>query len=65
MTQADNSKNARNEDMLDSVREVLSAIDDKKKESKDLNRIYKSIIYSIEWERNSLDDNGTVKVNFL
>ena len=64
MIQADNSKHARNEDMLDSVRRVLLVLD-KEIESKDINRAYKSIIHSIIWERNTLDDKGSVIVNFL
>jgi DNA invertase Pin-like site-specific DNA recombinase len=64
MTQADNSKNARNEDMLETVKRVLNVID-KEADPKDMNRAYKSIIHSIIWERESIDEQGSVTVNFL
>ncbi len=63
--QADNTQNARNEDMLDSVKKVLAVINSKDIEPKDINRAYKSIIHSIEWERDDFDDCGAMKVNFL
>lgn len=62
--QADNSQNARNEDMLASVKEVkdiLAESDD----PKEVNRAYKSIIHSIEWKRETIDSTPVVKVNFL
>jgi len=63
--QADNTQNVRNEDMLDSVRKVMEFINNPDLDPKDLNRAYKSIIHSIEWERDSLDEKGVMKVNFL
>ncbi|KRE33463.1 recombinase family protein [Paenibacillus sp. Soil724D2] len=62
--QADNSKNARNEDMLETVKRVLHIVD-KEADPKDINRAYKSIIHSVVWERDSLDNTGSVIVNFL
>lgn len=64
MTQADNSKNARNEDMLDTVKRVLNIVD-QEADPKDINRAYKSIIHSVIWERDSIDDTGSLNVNFL
>lgn len=63
--QADNTQNVRNEDMLDSVKKVLEFINNPDLDPKDINRAYKSIIHSIEWERESLDEKGVMKVNFL
>lgn len=63
--QADNTANVRNEDMLDSVKRVLEILNHPDIDPKDANRAYKSIIHNIEWERDDLDDDGFIKVNFL
>lgn len=63
--QKQNTENARNEDMLLSVKEVLEVMDNPNIDPKDMNRYYKSIIHNIIWERYDIDEPPTITVNFL
>ncbi|WP_440109922.1 recombinase family protein [Paenibacillus sp. QZ-Y1] len=63
-TQLDNTLNAKNEDMLISVNDVLDQISETK-DPKELNRAYKSIIHNVIWSKNDFDEKPTVTVNFL
>jgi DNA invertase Pin-like site-specific DNA recombinase len=63
-TQLNNTLNARNEDMLISVRDVINIaenIDD----PKEVNRAYKSILQNIQWLREEMDTPPKIIVNFL
>lgn len=62
--QVDHTEQARNEDMLATVKDVIQVLD-QEKEAKTLNRAYKSIIHHITWERNQMDEKPRVTVNFL
>lgn len=63
-TQLDNSLNAKNEDMLISVNDVLEQISDQT-DPKEANRAYKSIIHSVVWTKDDFDELPKVTVNFL
>lgn len=62
--ESDNTQNARNEDMLVTIRDVRDVITESD-DPKTCNRAYKSIIHSIVWARETIDSKPTVKVNFL
>lgn len=64
-TQVDASQNTKNEDMLISIDDVLEIVFDETSDTKEKNRGYKSIIHSIEWEKDRIDHKPTIKVNFL
>jgi site-specific DNA recombinase len=62
--QIDQTEQARNEDMLATVKDVLLVLNNEN-DAKTLNRAYKSIIHNIIWERNELDEKPRLTVNFL
>lgn len=62
--QIDHTEQARNEDMLATVKDVIHVLDHEK-DAKALNRAYKSIIHNIIWERDQIDEKPKVTINFL
>jgi site-specific DNA recombinase len=62
--QIDHTEQARNEDMLATVKDVMHVLQ-QEKDAKTLNRAYKSIIHDITWHRDQIDEKPRITVNFL
>lgn len=62
--QVDHTEQARNEDMLATVKDVLCVLENEK-DPKTLNRAYKSIIHNVLWEKNEMEEKPSFTVNFL
>ncbi len=58
-------EHSKNEDMLLLVENVIESMSKEGMQPKELNRLFKSIIYKVNWNRDNLQEQGSIEVNFL